>query len=78
MYILHLGTSAKNGVDLRLPGQFIFAVFFDSWGYWHDGRADNYSIKSNHNHIVFADYHAYILYQDLSSQGCALEMISLP
>ena len=24
MYILHLGTSAKNGVDLRLPGQFIF------------------------------------------------------
>ena len=26
MYILHLGTSAKNGVGLRLPGEFIFAI----------------------------------------------------
>ena len=25
MYILHLGTSAKNGVGLRLPVEFIFA-----------------------------------------------------
>ena len=24
MYILHLGTSAKNGVGLRLPVEFIF------------------------------------------------------
>ena len=28
MYILHLGTSAKNGVGLRLPGEFIFADIF--------------------------------------------------
>ena len=31
MYILHLGTSAKNGVGLRLPVEFIFAPLISNY-----------------------------------------------